>query len=467
ASLTEPGGLGFRASLTEPGGLGFRASLTEPGGLGFRASLTEPGGLGLRASQVSLQEVGSESNFLSKWTGSPASRSSEELDAWTDFRSRTNSNASTLSGRLSPILANLEPDEGLEEGTHSPPSPMLFSSSSSSISPSTLSDLNLNDMVSGNMLDNVAARQPNEQEEGDACSVFGFSGAESSPSALFTPPCIALRTAPMQTIQENKQTWFSSVCSAQALYSLDLQSHDLLTPSDPLMSQAGRDLQSHDLLTPSDPLMSQAGRDLQSHDLLTPSDPLMSQAGRDLQSHDLLTPSDPLMSQAGRDLQSHDLLTPSDPLMSQAGRDLQSHDLLTPSDPLMSQAGRDLQSHDLLTPSDPLMSQAGRDLQSHDLLTPSDPLMSQAGRDLQSHDLLTPSDPLMSQAGAAAIALQTSRRNATILHKKDPEETDADPVPKPPVKLTSDLHLDAIIRNELMDADCLDLSFDSRLAAVS
>ncbi|KAK5887009.1 hypothetical protein CesoFtcFv8_017986 [Champsocephalus esox] len=217
--------------------------------------------------QVSVQEVGSESNFLSKWTGSPASRSSEELDAWTDFRSRTNSNASTLSGRLSPILANLEPDEGLEEGTRSPPSPMLFSSSSSSISPSTLSELNLHDMVSGNLLDNVAARQPNEQEEGDACSVFSFSGAESSPSALFAPPCIALRTAPMQTIQENKQTWFSSVCNAQALYTLDLQSHDLLTPPDPLMSQAGQDLQSHALLTPPDPLMSQAGQDLQSHAL--------------------------------------------------------------------------------------------------------------------------------------------------------------------------------------------------------
>ena len=99
-------------------------------------------------------------------------------------------------------------------------------------------------------------------------------------------------------------------------------------------------------------------------------------------------------------------------------------------------------------------------------------------QDLQSHDLLTQSDPLMSQVGGAAIALQTSRRNATILHKKDPEENDAKPVPKSPVKLTSDLdldvfngglecELDAIIRNELMDADCLDLSFDSRLAAVS
>ncbi|KAJ4921703.1 hypothetical protein JOQ06_002003 [Pogonophryne albipinna] len=275
---------------------------------------------GAAAPPVSLQEVGSESNFLSKWTGSPASRSSEELDAWTDFRSRTNSNASTLSGRLSPILANLELDEGLEEGTNSPLSPMLFSSSSSSIAPSTLSELNLNDMVSENLLDNVAARQPNEEEEGDSSSVFSFSGAESRPSTLglFTPPCIALRTAPMQTIQENKQTWFSSVCNAQALYTLDLQSHDLLTQS----------------------------------------------------------------------------------------------------------------------------------------------------------------DPLMSQVGAAAIALQNSRRNATILHIKDPEENDAKPVPKPPVKLTSDLDLDvfngglecdldAIIRNELMDADCLDLSFDSRLAAVS
>ncbi|KAK1894092.1 Forkhead box protein O3 [Dissostichus eleginoides] len=197
-------------------------------------------GRAAKKKKVSLQEVGSESNFLSKWTGSPASRSSEELDAWTDFRSRTNSNASTLSGRLSPILANLEL-EGFGGGYALSSVPMLFSSSSSSISPSTLSELNLNDMVSENLLDNVASQQPNEEEEGDSCSVFSFSGAESSPSALglFTPPCIALRTAPMQTIQENKQTWFSSVCNAQTLYTLDLQSHDLLTQSDPLMSQVG------------------------------------------------------------------------------------------------------------------------------------------------------------------------------------------------------------------------------------
>ncbi|KAF3845579.1 hypothetical protein F7725_008742 [Dissostichus mawsoni] len=78
----------------------------------------------------------------------------------------------------------------------------------------------------------------------------------------------------------------------------------------------------------------------------------------------------------------------------------------------------------------------------------------------------------MSQVGAAAIALQNSRRNATILHKKTPRKTTPNrsrSLPPGSGLFNGGLEcdLDAIIRNELMDADCLDLSFDSRLAAVS
>ncbi|KAJ8266076.1 hypothetical protein GJAV_G00125620, partial [Gymnothorax javanicus] len=40
----------------------------------------------------------------SKWPGSPNSHSNDDFDAWTSFRPRTSSNASTLSGRLSPFM---------------------------------------------------------------------------------------------------------------------------------------------------------------------------------------------------------------------------------------------------------------------------------------------------------------------------------------------------------------------------
>ncbi|XP_069567789.1 forkhead box protein O3a [Brachyistius frenatus] len=221
-----------------------------------------------KASLQAAQDGSSESSSsLSKWTGSPTSRSSDELDAWTDFRSRTNSNASTLSGRLSPILANLELDEVPDDD--SPLSPMLYSSPSS-MSPSTgptgLSDLagtmNLNDGLSDNLMDDLldnisltASQQPPPGEEddganGQAGSVFTFSCSGSGlgspsgsygPNPLFSPPSITgLRPAPMQTIQENKQTSFCHFGEHQTLQDLLSLDHSnvLLTQSDPLMSQA-------------------------------------------------------------------------------------------------------------------------------------------------------------------------------------------------------------------------------------
>ncbi|XP_029900658.1 forkhead box protein O3a [Myripristis murdjan] len=254
-----------------------------------------------KASLQAAQDGSSESSSsLSKWTGSPTSRSSDELDAWTDFRSRTNSNASTLSGRLSPILANLELDEVPDDD--SPLSPMLYSSPSS-MSPSTgptgLSDLagtmNLNDGLSDNLMDDLldnisltASQQPPPGEEesganGQGSSVFTFSCSGSSlgspsgsygPNSLFSPTSMtSLRQSPMQTIQENKQTTFSCVShfsehqTLQDLLSLESHSHSnvMLTQSDPLMSQAStaialQNSRRNAMLLRKDPMMvNQAG----------------------------------------------------------------------------------------------------------------------------------------------------------------------------------------------------------------
>ncbi|KAK7152592.1 hypothetical protein R3I93_010728 [Phoxinus phoxinus] len=254
-----------------------------------------------KAALQATQDGSSESSSsLSKWTGSPTSRSSDELDAWTDFRSRTNSNASTLSGRLSPILANLEMDEVPDDD--SPLSPMLYSSPSS-MSPSTgltelprLADLagtmNLNDGLSDNLMDDLldnisltASQSPGQDESGanlQGSPVFTFSCSGSSlaiptgsygTNSMFSPPSVtALRQSPMQTIQENKQATFScgSLFSEQSLQDLlssesNSRSDVLLTQSDPLMSQASASLSSQNarrsaLLLRNDPMMSnQAG----------------------------------------------------------------------------------------------------------------------------------------------------------------------------------------------------------------
>ncbi|XP_057199872.1 forkhead box protein O3a [Triplophysa rosa] len=277
-----------------------------------------------KAALQATQDGSSESSSsLSKWTGSPTSRSSDELDAWTDFRSRTNSNASTLSGRLSPILANLEVDEVPDDDSQL--SPMLYSSPSS-MSPSTgltelprLADLaetmNLNDGLSDNVMDDLldnisltASQSPGQDENLQESPVFTFSCSGSSlaiPSgsygsnSMFSPPSVTgLRQSPMQTIQENKQATFScgSLFSEQSLQDLlSCESHGrtdvLLTHSDPLMSQASASLPSQNscrsaLLLRNDPMMSnQAGPGGQTgHKKASPSGWRLSSCEADYQS---------------------------------------------------------------------------------------------------------------------------------------------------------------------------------------
>ncbi|XP_059898440.1 forkhead box protein O3B, partial [Gadus macrocephalus] len=269
----------------------------------------------LQAAAAGGEGGGDSPSGLSRWPGSPVSRSSEELDAWTDFRSRTNSNASTLSGRLSPILANPELDEGPDEEPSL--SPMLYSGPGGALSPGhapggapppaelprlavlaetmNLNDGGLGDDLMDELLDDLA---PDVPPPTGAKASPGF-GVVSQPSALSPPspaassPAVAipaavgggtngygnsifgphaagasLRASPMQTIQENKQTSFSSISrfgsqTLQELLNSEGHSHSdvMMTQSDPLMSQAG-----------AAAVLSQASR----RSLLLRSDPMMT-----------------------------------------------------------------------------------------------------------------------------------------------------------------------------------------------
>ncbi|XP_023143432.2 forkhead box protein O3B [Amphiprion ocellaris] len=245
----------------------------------------------LQAAAAAGEGGGDSPSGLSKWPGSPTSRSSEELDAWTDFRSRTNSNASTLSGRLSPILANPELDEVPDD--EPPLSPMLYSSPGRALSPATsngkavptelprLADLagtmNLNDGLTDDLMDElldninlVPTTSSQVTQNGSSGFSFGSKpngiGSPSSTSSqssnsssnggnngysnsIFGPHTAgsSLRPSPMQTIQENKQTSFSSISMSrfgsqtlQDLLNSDSHNHSdvMMTQSDPLMSQA-------------------------------------------------------------------------------------------------------------------------------------------------------------------------------------------------------------------------------------
>uniref|UniRef100_A0A8D2INE8 Forkhead box O6 n=1 Tax=Varanus komodoensis TaxID=61221 RepID=A0A8D2INE8_VARKO len=187
------------------------------------------------------QERGEESpaSQQAKWSESPTSHASEEYDAWADFRTRANSSASTLSGRLSPIMANHEPDE-LEEEDGTPSSPLMYPSPSSTMSPSLgarcsvemprLTDLtgtiNLNEGLGESLLDDLqdsysmSPTQPlptgglRQRSSGFSFNAKwgggGGGGGGTYCGTIYSQPAMGLlRRLPMQTIQENKQATFA------------------------------------------------------------------------------------------------------------------------------------------------------------------------------------------------------------------------------------------------------------------
>ncbi|KAJ0026810.1 hypothetical protein NQD34_017810 [Periophthalmus magnuspinnatus] len=252
-------------------------------------------------------EGGDSPSGLSRWPGSPTSRSTEELDAWTDFRSRTNSNASTISGRLTPILANPELDQVPDD--EPPLSPMLYSpgrtmspgnnTANGKAAPTELPRLadltgtmNLNDGLTDDIMDelleNINLVPTTTGQPPNGSSGFGFgskpnglvSSSSTSPAAnpstngsngfsnsIFGPPSTGstLRPSPMQTIQENKQTSFSITShfgsqTLQDLLNSDSHNHSdvMMTQSDPLMSQASAAavMSRRGLILRNDPVMT-------------------------------------------------------------------------------------------------------------------------------------------------------------------------------------------------------------------
>ncbi|XP_062042565.1 forkhead box protein O3 isoform X1 [Lepus europaeus] len=253
------------------------------------------------ALQTAPEAADDSPSQLAKWPGSPTSRSSDELDAWTDFRSRTNSNASTVSGRLSPILASTELDEVQDDDA--PLSPMLYSSSAS-LSPSAskpcavelprLTDMagtmNLNDGLADNLMDDLLDNIPLPSSQPSPpgtlmqrSSSFPYAAKGSglgSPtgsfnSTVFGPSSLnSLRQSPMQTIQENKPATFSSMShygsqTLQDLLTSDSLSHSdvMMTQSDPLMSQASTAVSAQNsrrhVMLRNDPMMSFAAQPTQ------------------------------------------------------------------------------------------------------------------------------------------------------------------------------------------------------------
>ncbi|KAM9005069.1 LOW QUALITY PROTEIN: forkhead box protein O3 [Sarcophilus harrisii] len=216
----------------------------------------------LQASQEAPEDSPSQA---AKWPGSPTSRSSDELDAWTDFRSRTNSSASTIGGRLSPILATAELVDVQDDDPLSPCWPAARRASPSVSKPCTvelprLTDMagtmNLNDGLTDNLVDDLldnVALPPSQQSPSSGLmqrrsSSFPYTAKGSSLSSpprgqpeqrRFGPSSLnSLRQSPMQTIQENKPATFSSMSHYSNQSLQDLLTSDSLSHSDVMMTQS-------------------------------------------------------------------------------------------------------------------------------------------------------------------------------------------------------------------------------------
>ncbi|XP_056329893.1 forkhead box protein O1-A isoform X2 [Danio aesculapii] len=116
-----------------------------------------------------------------KWPGSPNSHSNDDFDAWTAFRPRTSSNASTLSGRLSPFIDDELGDSDVHMVYPGPGSGTKMTSTLPSLSEMAGSlGHSGSENVMENLLDNLNLLSPKNPSTGGP----GSGSNQSSPSSL-------------------------------------------------------------------------------------------------------------------------------------------------------------------------------------------------------------------------------------------------------------------------------------------
>uniref|UniRef100_H3CWQ8 Forkhead box O6 b n=1 Tax=Tetraodon nigroviridis TaxID=99883 RepID=H3CWQ8_TETNG len=193
--------------------------------------------------------------------GSPAGKGAvglggEEYDAWTDLHSRTSSSASTLSGCLSPILAEAEADEPEEGGLSCSASPRLYPSPTSTRSPAlgtgghcpTVELPQLTDLTGSISLDESGYPQPPPIKCSSYPYVPGPKAEGSYCGPRYTQPSMGMlqHHTPMETIQENKPVNFQHPIRG---YSENNALQSLLTGGPPYCSKdTGLGQETHALL---------------------------------------------------------------------------------------------------------------------------------------------------------------------------------------------------------------------------
>ncbi|XP_053312302.1 forkhead box protein O1 [Spea bombifrons] len=212
-----------------------------------------------KASLQSSQDGNGDSpgSQFSKWPGSPNSHSNDDFEAWNTFRPRTSSNASTISGRLSPIMP--EQDDLGDADVHS----LVYPTSSTKLTSTlpSLSELGNSENME-NLLDNLNLLSPNTSltvsTQSSPASMMQQSGyLLTSPNTSMGSPnpdyrkysyvqasMNSISQMPMQTVPDSKPSYravgpYSVPGLLKELLTSDSPPHnDILTPVDPAVSQA-------------------------------------------------------------------------------------------------------------------------------------------------------------------------------------------------------------------------------------
>ncbi|XP_007943433.1 forkhead box protein O1 [Orycteropus afer afer] len=246
-----------------------------------------------KASLQSGQESAgdSPSSQYSKWPASPGSHSNDDFDNWSTFRPRTSSNASTISGRLSPIMT--QQDDLGDGDVHSmvyPPSAAKMASTLPSLSeisnPENMENLldNLNLLSSPTSLTVSTQSSPGMMQQTPCYSFAPPNTSLNSPSPNYQKYTYGqssmspLPQMPMQTLQDNKSSYggMSQYNCAPGLLKELLTSdspphNDIMTPVDTGVAQSNSRVLGQNVIMDPNSVMPTYGSQVSHNKMMNPN----------------------------------------------------------------------------------------------------------------------------------------------------------------------------------------------------
>uniref|UniRef100_H0VCZ7 Fork-head domain-containing protein n=1 Tax=Cavia porcellus TaxID=10141 RepID=H0VCZ7_CAVPO len=247
-----------------------------------------------KSSLQSGQEGAGDSpgSQFSKWPASPGSHSNDDFDNWSTFRPRTSSNASTISGRLSPIMT--EQDDLGDGDVHSlvyPPSAAKMASTLPSLSeisnPENMENLldNLNLLSSPTPLTVSTQSSPGSMMQQTTCYSFAPPNTSlNSPNPNYQKYTYGqssmspLPQMPMQTLQDNKSSYGGLNqynCAPGLLKELltsDSPPHnDIMSPVDPGVAQPNSRVLGQNVMMGPNSVMPTYGNQASHNKMMNPN----------------------------------------------------------------------------------------------------------------------------------------------------------------------------------------------------